>query len=212
MLDTEVFGDATEDEIKALGYDPHAIWGRPTIWEFNAKLSAYREKVAEEAKAQEAAVWEQPAEESYVRPEGEELAAIMADFYGPEEESTKEASEPIGRNGLSLINDPDWLDMTDRNMDYMRHVYRSDLNHADKTALGVVALHCGMNSRGCTASNETLATEANIDVANFRKRLSRLTKAGWVRENGMLPSVRPGMSGTKIRHIGLKRSWVEGGS
>ncbi len=97
-------------------------------------------------------------------------------------------------------------------MDYLRHVYRSDLNHADKSVLGVVALHCGLNSRGCTASNETLAEEANIDRDNFRKRLSRLTKDGWVRENGMQASVRPGMSGTKVRHIGIKRAWLEGGS
>ncbi|MEV5049252.1 helix-turn-helix domain-containing protein [Streptomyces griseoincarnatus] len=149
-----------------------------------------------------------PAEDGSAAPSPEELAEILAEVYGPEVEQT----EAIGRNGLVLINDPDWVDMTDRNMDYLRHVYRSDLNHADKSVLGVVALHCGVNSRGCTASNETLAEEANIDRDNFRKRLSRLTKDGWVRENGMQASVRPGMSGTKVRHIGIKRAWLEGGS
>ncbi|MCF1595458.1 hypothetical protein [Streptomyces muensis] len=153
----------------------------------------------------------EPAEEEPAMPSPEELEEILAEVYGSETEQ-EEVSEAIGRNGLVLISDTDWIDMTDRNMDYLRHVYRSDLNHADKTALGVVALHCGVNSLGCTASNETLAEEANIDLANFRKRLSRLTKDGWIRENGMRPAVRPGMSGTKVRHIGVQREWVEGGS
>ncbi|MFD7435323.1 helix-turn-helix domain-containing protein [Streptomyces sp. NPDC059861] len=205
MFDADIFGDATTEEIKALGYDPADSWGRPSPWEFSTQLTAYRQKTA-------AAQQEEPAEEGPVIPSDEQLAEILAEVYGPEAEQTEEVSEAIGRNGLTLINDPDWVDMTDRNMDYMRHVYRSGLNHADKSVLGVVALHCGANSRGCTASNETLAEEANIDRDNFRKRLSRLTKEGWIRENGMMPSARHRMSGAKIRHIGVKRAWIEGGS
>lgn len=211
MLDADVYRDATADEIRALGYDPDDMWGRPSPWEFGTQLTEYRQR-AEGAQQEKA----EPAEEGPDIPSPEEQAEILAKYQAEltaEEEQTGEvSSEAIGRNGLVLINDPDWVDMTARNMDYMRHVYRSSLNHADKSVLGVVALHCGINSRGCTASNETLAEEVNIDVANFRKRLSRLTKDGWVRENGMRPAVRPGMSGTKIRHIGIKRAWIEGGS
>ncbi|MFJ4817830.1 hypothetical protein [Streptomyces sp. NPDC088801] len=179
-------------------------WGAVSPWEryapgFNDDTTSVQEEGSE------------TAEEGPGMPSAEELAEILAEVYGPVSE-TEDVAEAIGRNGLVLINDPDWIDMTARNMDYLRHVYRSGLNHADKTVLGVVALHCGVNSRGCTASNETLAEEANIDMANFRKRLSRLTKDGWIRENGMSPAVRPGMSGTKVRHIGVQREWVEGGS
>lgn len=179
------------------------VWSEKSPWDIDREQREAAERAADE------------------RPSGmtpEEEAEALAEFYAEqqsaEEEQTKEVAEEtaIGRNGLVLINDPDWVDMTDRNMDYLRLVYRSDLNHRDKTVLGVVALHCGVNSRGCTASNETLAEEANIDRDNFRKRLSWLTKEGWVRENGMQPSVRPGMSGTKIRHIGVKKAWVQGGS
>ena len=192
----------TEQMTDETAVDP---WGAVSPWEryapgFSDRTTSVQEEGPE------------TAEDGPEMPSAEELAEILAEVYGPETQQTEDGSEAIGRNGLVLIDDLDWIDMTARNMDYLRHVYRSDLNHADKTVLGVVALHCGVNSRGCTASNETLAEEANIDVANFRKRLSRLTKDGWVRENGMRPAVRPGMSGTKVRHIGVQRAWVEGGS
>ncbi|MFG3657024.1 hypothetical protein [Streptomyces sp. NPDC047706] len=196
--------DITAEECKELGINPEDPFGLPPAWELGAMLAQLRE-----GKQQEGT---QPAEDGPNAPSAEELAEILAEVYGSEAEQTGEVSEAIGRNGLVLINDPDWIDMTARNMDYMRHVYRSDLNHRDKTVLGVVAMHCGVNSRGCTASNETLAAEANIDKDNFRKRLSWLTKEGWVRENGMMPSVRQNMNGAKVRHIGVKRSWAEGGS
>ncbi|MEU0583615.1 hypothetical protein [Streptomyces sp. NPDC006132] len=198
--------DITAEECIALGIDPNDPWGRMLSIEQQVELGRIRAGARQEET--------ESAEEDSGNPEGEELSEILAEVYAQMDaaERQEEVSEAIGRNGLVLINDPEWIDMTDRNMDYMRHVYRSDLNHADKSVLGVVALHCGVNSRGCTAANETLAEEANIDVANFRKRLSRLTREGWVRENGMRPAVRPGMSGTKVRHIGVQRSWVEGGS
>jgi DNA-binding Lrp family transcriptional regulator len=208
--------DITQEEYEAIGHNPGDPFGELAPWEIATKVTALRETRVGPQQEETG-----PAEEGSEYPEGEELAKILAEVYGPETEQTEKptptvlvpvSSEAIGRNGLVLIDDSDWVDMTARNMDYMRHVYRSDLNHADKSVLGVVALHCGINSRGCTASNETLAEEANIDKDNFRKRISRLTKEGWVRENGMLPAVRPGMSGTKIRHIGVKRSWIEGGS
>lgn len=153
-----------------------------------------------------------------VRPSGmtaEEEAQALAEFHAQmdaEEKETEKVPAAIGGNGLALIKDPDWVDMTARNWDYMRHVYQSSLSHRDKTVLGVVAMHCGLNSRGCSTSNETLAKEANIDKDNLRKRLSALTRDGWVRENGEMPSVRAGMSGAKIRHIGLKKGWIQGGS
>ncbi|MFD5338831.1 hypothetical protein [Streptomyces hawaiiensis] len=198
--------DITAEECIALGIDPNDPWGRMLSIEQQVELGRIRAGAQQEDT--------EPAEKVSGIPEGEELSEILAEVYAQMDaaERQDETAGAIGRNGLVLINDPEWIDMTDRNMDYMRHVYRSDLNHADKSVLGVVALHCGVNSRGCTASNETLAEEANIDRGNFRKRLSRLTKEGWVRENGMRPAVRPGMSGTKIRHIGVKRSWLEGGS
>jgi hypothetical protein len=198
--------DITAEECIALGIDPNDPWGRMLSIEQQVELGRIRAEVRQEET--------EPAEEVSGIPEGEELSEILAEVYAQMDaaEQQEEAAGAIGRNGLVLMNDPEWIDMTDRNMDYMRHVYRSDLNHADKSVLGVVALHCGVNSRGCTASNETLAEEANMDKDNFRKKLSRLTKEGWIRENGMRPAVRPGMSGTKIRHIGVKRSWVQGGS
>ncbi|MFI8834445.1 hypothetical protein ACIGPN_25925 [Streptomyces afghaniensis] len=195
----------TEAELKELGVGES--WCELSPWDIPKAVAELRES---KARAQQEDMT--PDEEGPDIPSPEELAEILAEVYGSEEEQREEVSEAIGRNGLVLINDPDWVDMTARNMDYMRHVYRSSLNHADKSVLGVVALHCGVNSRGCTAANETLAEEANIDKDNFRKRLSRLTKEGWVRENGMMPSVRDRMSGAKIRHIGLKRAWLEGGS
>ncbi|WP_405678099.1 helix-turn-helix domain-containing protein [Streptomyces sp. NBC_01511] len=190
--------------------DLDSPWSAGSPWEQHAP--GFHSDTAE---ARQEATWvlpeiAQPAEEGPVVLSEEELAEVYAQMDAEEEHA--EVSEPIGRNGLVLIDDPDWIDMTARNMDYLRHVYRTDLNHADKSVLGVVALHCGTNSLGCTASNKTLAEEANIERDNFRKRLSRLTKDGWVRENGMLPSVRAGMSGTKIRHIGLRKEWMEGGS
>lgn len=193
----------TEQMTDGTALDP---WGAVSPWERYAPgFSDDTTRVQEEDS--------ETAEDGPDMPSAEELAEILADIYGAtQEEQTEDAPKAIGSNGLVLIDDPDWIDMTARNMDYLRHVYRSDLNHADKTVLGVVALHCGINSRGCIASNETLAEEANIDRDNFRKRLSRLTKEGWVRENGMRPAVRPGMSGAKVRHIGVQRSWLEGGS
>ncbi|MFI5973955.1 hypothetical protein [Streptomyces sp. NPDC051452] len=170
--------------------------GRPA-WEiFNEEEEKRRQEEASEAA--EARKRPEPANE-----DGSGLTQAQA--------PAPQQSGAVGRNGLVLINDLDWVDMTDRNWDYMGLVFRSSLNATDKVVLGVVARHCGVNSYGCTASNETLANEANVEKANFRKRLSRLTKEGWVRENGSMPAPKGKKDGTKIRHIGVKRAWLQGG-
>ncbi|MFF0789080.1 hypothetical protein [Streptomyces spiralis] len=53
MLDTDVFGDATAEEIRALGYDPDNKFSLPSPWEFATQLTEYRQKVAEAAREKE---------------------------------------------------------------------------------------------------------------------------------------------------------------
>ncbi|MBC2867450.1 hypothetical protein [Streptomyces mexicanus] len=210
MLDTDVYGDATAEEIRALGYDPDDSWGRPSPWEFGNQLTDYRQKIAR-AQQEDA----EPAEEGPVRPSPEELKEILAEVYGSEAEREATAEETaIGRNRLVLINDPDWVDMTDRNWDYVAVVLSQSkdvLSPVDKNVLTVVAMHCGVNSRGCTASNETLAAElGGMDIRNFKAKMKDLTQKEWIREAGSLPPVPGKRSGTKVRHIGVSKARLQG--
>ncbi|BDM66837.1 hypothetical protein HEK616_03240 [Streptomyces nigrescens] len=60
-----------------------------------------------------------------------------------------------------------WEDMTTRHYDFIGHVLASDLPHANRTLATAVALHCGPNSHGCSASVGTLADETRMTVATY---------------------------------------------
>lgn len=207
-----VYGDATEEEIKALGYDPNDPWADVAPWEFAGQLAEYRER---RAKAQEEALWataeeSQPAKECPLSPE--ELAEVDEEIYA-EADQTEEETEVIGRNGLVLIDDPDWVDMTARPYDYIAFVNRQKkdvLTPKEKNYLTGIALHCGPNSMGCTAKAETLAEECGDNGdRNWHKAISKLTAAGWIRENGSMPPTKGNPEGTKIRHIGVMKAWLD---
>ncbi|MFJ2417790.1 hypothetical protein [Streptomyces brevispora] len=204
MLSVDVYGDATEEEIRALGYDPDNKWDAPSTWEFGNKLSEYRKRVAKE---KEEALWtipaiQQPAEEGPVVLSEEELAEVYAQM---DAERAEKAPAAIGRNGLVLINDPDRIDMTDKNWDYVSVVLsqtKEVLSPVDKTILTVVAKHCGINSHGCSVAVENLSEElGGMDIRNFKAKVSDLTEKGWLTVVGELPPAPGKRNGTKIRHI-----------
>ncbi|MGW2293553.1 hypothetical protein [Streptomyces violaceorubidus] len=88
--------ESIAEELKELGIGE--TWCKFSPWDIPKAVQDLRER---KARVQQETT--EPAEGVFVPPEGEELAAILADIYGPEEESTEETAEPIGKNGLTLI-------------------------------------------------------------------------------------------------------------
>ncbi|WHM35628.1 helix-turn-helix domain-containing protein [Streptomyces sp. BPTC-684] len=96
----------------------------------------------------------------------------------------------------------EWEDLTHRHYDFIAHVVASKLPHADRTLATAMALHCGPNSHGCSASTATLAAETRIDRRDVRERLRKLEKAGLIRHVSWTPPRAGATSGTKVYRIG----------